>query len=370
MEPKKTPLYDMHVNLGAKLVDFHGWLMPVQYASVLKEHEAVREAAGLFDISHMGVIDIIGPGAVKLADYVLTNDIKTLKTGRARYSPMCNEAGGTMDDVVVYKLGDTLLRLVVNAANTQKDFDWITAHNKEQAEVADRSDRYALIALQGPRSSEVVRAVDAKGQLPTRAYSLLTGARLAGVGCMLARTGYTGEIGYEFFCAPGDAPILWEALLTAGEALGARPCGLGARDSLRLEAGMPLYGNELREDITPLEAGLHAFVDMDDPGFVGGEALMQSVRRRRVGFVMDGRGIPRAGYEVEDGDGCVIGAVTSGGYGPTLGAGLGMALVQNAWSDIDSLFIRIRDRLVPAHTAPLPFYRRKQIIKEDGHGGT
>jgi len=367
MEPKKTPLYDMHVRAGAKMVDFHGWLMPLQFASILAEHAAVRESAGLFDISHMGVLDIAGPGASKLADYVLANDIKTLKTGRARYSPMCNEKGGTVDDVLAYKLSDAFLRLVVNAANTGKDLAWIAAHNREQAEVIYRSDGFAIIALQGPRSSEVLRAADAEARLPTRAYSFLPETRLAGVGCMLARTGYTGEIGYEIFCAPRDAQGLWEALLEAGKAAGARPCGLGARDSLRLEAGMPLYGNELNEDISPLEAGLHAFVDMDDPGFVGAEALMQPVRRRRVGFVVDGREIPRAGYKVLDSDGCAIGRVTSGGYSPTLDTGLGMALVPNAWAD-GKLLIRIRDRQVPAHTVPLPFYRRKQIIRGNAHG--
>jgi aminomethyltransferase len=273
---------------------------------------------------------------------------------------MCNEKGGTVDDVVVYKINETLFRIVVNAANAKKDLTWIAAHNKENAGVIDRSDRYAMLALQGPRSSEVLRAANIDGQMPTRAYSFVECTRLAGIGCMLARTGYTGEIGYEILCAPEDAPALWNALLAAGEEFGVCACGLGARDSLRLEAGMPLYGHELGEDITPLEAGLSAFVNMDKPDFIGREALQLPVGRKRVGFEMIERGIPREGYEVQDADGYVIGVVTSGGHSPTLNAGLGMALVQSARAGSDELHILIRGNLVPARNVPLPFYNRNK----------
>lgn len=358
MEPKRTPLHEMHVRQKGRLVDFHGWMLPVQYTSIIQEHNTVRKAAGLFDVSHMGVLDIIGPGAQDLVDLVLTNDMQTLKTGRARYSPMCNEKGGTVDDVVVYRIDETLFRIVVNAINAKKDLAWIAAHNKEDAGVIDRSDRYAMLALQGPRSSEVLRAADIDGQIPTRAYSFVECVRLSGVDCMLARTGYTGEIGYELLCAPADAPVLWNALLDAGREFGVCACGLGARDSLRLEAGMPLYGQELSEDISPLEAGLHAFVDMDKADFIGREALQQPIRRKRVGFEMLQRSIPREGYRILDADGCVIGVVTSGGYSPTLGTGLGMALVQSAWADNETYNILIRENTVPARRVPLPFYIR------------
>ncbi|MFZ5974436.1 MAG: glycine cleavage system aminomethyltransferase GcvT [Bacillota bacterium] len=358
MEPRKTPLYEMHVQQKARLVDFHGWMLPVQYTSIVKEHNTVRSAAGLFDVSHMGVLDVIGPGAQSLVDLVLTNNMVTLRTGRARYSLMCNEKGGTVDDVVVYKINEELFRIVVNAANTKKDLAWIAAHNREDAAVIDHSDRFAMLALQGPRSSEVLRAADIGGQIPTRAYSFVEDVHLSGIGCMLARTGYTGELGYEILCAPDDAPALWNNLLSAGKEFGVCACGLGARDSLRLEAGMPLYGHELSDDISPLEAGLNAFVDMDKPDFIGREALLQPVKRVRLGFQMQERGIPREGYRILDTDGCVIGVVTSGGHSPTLNTGLGMALIQSARADCEELYILIREKPVPARKVPLPFYIR------------
>ena len=359
MEAKRTPLYEMHIQQKGKLVDFHGWVLPVQYTSIIQEHNTVRMAAGLFDISHMGVLDIVGPDAQSLMNMVCTNDMETLKSGRARYSPMCNYLGGTIDDVVAYKIDDTHFRLVVNAVNIKKDLAWLATNNSGNAGVIDRSDRYAVLALQGPRSSEVLRAANLEGQMPTRAYSFVENTCLSGASCMLARTGYTGEIGYEILCAPEDAPFLWNGLLSAGGAFGAGACGLGARDSLRLEAGMPLYGHELSEEISPLEAGLNAFVDMDKPYFIGRQALQMPVRRKRVGFKMP-HGIPREGYVVQDADGCVIGMVTSGGYSPTLDAGLGMALVQSAWVDSEELLIQIRGNLLPASRVSLPFYHRNK----------
>lgn len=360
MEAKRTPLYEMHARLNGRFVEFGGWALPVQYTSIIKEHTAVREAAGLFDISHMGALDVYGSGAAAFLDEVLTNDIATLPAGRARYALMCNEHGGTVDDIVTYRLEEDRFRLVVNAANAQKDFSWLQAHCPADAEVADRSDDFALLALQGPRSSEILRAAGFNGPMPARNYAFAEDVRVSGVVCMAARTGYTGELGFELFCAPEDAPPLWDALSAAGGALGLTPCGLGARDTLRMEAGMPLYGHELSEDISPMEAGLHAFVDFNKPYFIGRDALQRPARRRRIGFEMTERGIARAGCGVLDDDGCEIGYVTSGGYCPTLDKAMGMALVESARAEEESLMVRIRDRLVRARVAALPFYRRSR----------
>ncbi len=363
---RRTALYAVHLALGARMTGFSGWAMPLEYDGILAEHRAVRERAGLFDVSHMGEIAVRGPAALGLLQRAITNDAGRLAVGQALYTPMCRPDGGILDDLIVYRTGGEDFLLVVNAGNREKDVRWLQALAADfpGADVEDVSDDWALLALQGPRAAEVLRiAAGEMGALGR--FALLDGVRVAGVRCMVARTGYTGEDGFELFCPWAEAPKVWEALLNAGREAGVAPCGLGARDTLRLEAALPLYGNELREDVNPLEARLGAFVRWDKGDFVGREALARvreaGPRRRLIGLEMVERGIPRHGYEVVAG-GTVVGEVTSGGPAPTLGKNVAMALVLAAHAGDDGgLAVRIRGRDVAARAVPLPFYRRGAV---------
>ena len=263
MDGRKTPLYDRHVAAGGKIVPFAGWLLPVQYSGVIAEHKAVRSACGLFDVSHMGELLLRGADALENVNRLMTNDFSGMAEGQARYSPMCYEDGGTVDDLIVYKCSDTAYFIVVNAANKDKDAAWIGEHLTGDCAMEDLSDRVAQLALQGPKAEELLRTLT--GDIPERNYTAVLRGTVAGMPCLVSRTGYTGEDGFELYCAPADAPALWDAL-TAG---GALPCGLGARDTLRLEAAMPLYGHELSAEINPYEAGLGIFVKLDKPDFIG-----------------------------------------------------------------------------------------------------
>lgn len=365
---RRTPLYEEHVRLGARMTGFAGWAMPVEYRGILEEHRAVRERAGLFDVSHMGEIAVRGPGALALLQLAVTNDAGRLAVGQALYTPMCRDDGGILDDLIVYRTGEKEFLLVVNAANREKDLNWLRTLAGEAAgaveagaEVEDVSDRWALLALQGPRAAEVLRtAAGEVGGLGR--FAFLAGVKVAGRPCLVARTGYTGEDGFELFCPWEEAPPVWAALLDAGREAGVLPCGLGARDTLRLEAALPLYGHELREDVNPLEVRLGAFVRWDKGEFVGRAALERvreaGPRRRLVGLEMVERGIPRQGYEVVAG-GAVVGEVTSGGPAPTLGKNVALALVAAGRErDDEGLAVRIRGRDVAARVVPLPFYRR------------
>lgn len=358
---KKTPLYDLHVQLGGKIVPFAGYLLPVQYPTgLITEHMAVRQACGLFDVSHMGQIRFTGPDALSALQQLCTNDLSGMDIGRVRYTPICNHHGGIVDDLIVCKLAEDQYMLVVNAANKDKDFAWCKEHARGDVAVEDLSDDYALLALQGPNAPNVLKSMTGGQPLPEKYYTFLSDIDVAGVNCMVSRTGYTGEFGYELFCAPEDAVRLAEAVLEAGKAHGLIPCGLGARDTLRLEAGMPLYGHEMSDEITPLEANLGLFVKLEKPAFIGKEALEKQgePQRIRVGFEITDRGIAREHSPVYV-DEQQVGEVTSGTMLPYVGKAMGMALIDREYSQLNQpLQIEVRGKKLNAHVVPLPFYKR------------
>ena len=354
MDGRKTPLYDRHVAAGGKIVPFAGWLLPVQYSGVIAEHKAVRSACGLFDVSHMGELLLRGADALENVNRLMTNDFSGMAEGQARYSPMCYEDGGTVDDLIVYKCSDAAYFIVVNAANKDKDAAWIGEHLTGDCAMEDLSDRVAQLALQGPKAEEILRTLT--DDIPEKNYTAVLRGTVAGMPCLVSRTGYTGEDGFELYCAPADAPALWDAL-TAG---GALPCGLGARDTLRLEAAMPLYGHELSAEINPYEAGLGIFVKLDKPDFIGRAALeaARPVKRRRVGLRMTGRGIAREECPVYDGE-KQVGVVTSGTHCPWLGQAVALALVDAAYKEPGTpLQVDVRGRRVEAEVVKTPFYKR------------
>lgn len=361
---RKTPLYDRHAAAGGKIVSFAGWLLPVQYGGIIAEHMAVRTACGLFDVSHMGELVLRGDDALLNINHLMTNDFSGMYPGQARYSPMCSEYGGVVDDLIVYKLSETSYLIVVNAANKDKDRDWIAARLTGACVMEDRSDAVAQLALQGPRAEGILRKLTE--DIPAKYYSAVIDGTVAGTACLVSRTGYTGEDGFEFYCAADDAPALWDALMAAGYEEGLIPCGLGARDTLRLEAAMPLYGHELTDDINPYEAGLGIFVKPGKPDFIGKAALEQArpVSRRRVGLEVTGRGIAREGCPVYDGV-RQIGTVTSGTHCPYLGKAIAMALVEVSHKEPGTpVTIEVRGRKIGAEVVPLPFYKRSKCLNE------
>ena len=360
---KKTPLYDLHLKLGGKIVPFAGYLLPVQYPSgVIAEHNAVRNACGLFDVSHMGEILFEGPDALNALQDLLVNDMSGMEIGRVRYSPICNHDGGIVDDLVCCRMDEDRYMLIVNAANKDKDFKWFTEHKQGNAAVVDLSDEYAQLALQGPRAKAILSKLADAEQLPEKYYTFKQDIKVAGISCLVSRTGYTGELGYELYCRPEQAVSLAEALLEAGKDEGLIPCGLGARDTLRLEAGMPLYGHEMTDDITPLEAGLSFFVKLDKPHFIGKEALIKkgAPKRTRVGLEMVDRGIAREHCPVYM-DGVLIGETTSGTMAPYLGKAIAMALIDASKADPQAVYeVDVRGRMLKAKTTELPFYKRSK----------
>jgi aminomethyltransferase len=364
---KQTPLYDMHRKYGGRIIDYAGWALPVQFTSIIEEHRTVRDAAGLFDVSDMGEVEITGPGAKALVQRAVTADIGRARPGRVVYSPMCNHRGGVVDDILIYVLGAERYLAVVNAANIEKDFTWLQGLAKEQAgaSVVNRSDEVAQLAIQGPRAGDILYGLTRADLSGLGYYRALEDVEVAGIRCSLvSRTGYTGEDGFELYCAPDDAAVLWERLMETGEEVGLVPAGLGCRDTLRLEAGMPLYGQELDEVRTPLEAGLDRFVALDKGEFVGREALQRQQEEGRtlalVGLEMVDRGVPRTGYPVLIGEG-QVGYVTSGSYAPSLDRHIGMAYVPPAWSAPGTgLGVSIRNRVAMAKVVTLPFYRRNK----------
>lgn len=356
MTERKTPLYDLHVSLGGKIVPFAGYLLPVQYASgVIQEHMAVRERAGIFDVSHMGEILFEGPDALPAINRLMANDMTGMYDGQVRYSPMLNERGGIVDDLVVCRMNETRYMAVVNAANREKDVSWIRSHIEGDVQMTDVSDNWAQLALQGPGSVEIVaKLISDQMMIPKKYYSFVPEVEVAGVKCMLSRTGYTGELGYELYTKPEDAEKLFRALMQAG----AVPCGLGARDTLRLEASMPLYGHEMTDDISPLEAGL-AWAIKPDHAFVGRDAMLEiGTPRARVGLKITGKGIAREGQDVYMNGEC-IGKVTSGTHLPYLRGAYAMALIDSKDTAVgNSLEIDVRGRRVAAQIIALPFYKR------------
>jgi aminomethyltransferase len=358
----------VHSELGASLTDFAGWLMPLRYGSETAEHIAVRTAAGIFDLSHMGELVVSGPDAGAALDYALTGQPSAIQPGRARYTMICAPDGGVLDDLIVYRLNDTEFLVVANAANTGAVGAALTERAAGyDARVSDRTDDYALIAVQGPRAAAILAGLTATDLTTVRYYASCP-AQLAGRPVLLARTGYTGEDGFEIFAAPQDAGQLWADISAAGASQGLIPAGLAARDTLRLEAGMPLYGNELSRDMTPYDAGLGSAVRLDKPGdFVGRAALAERAgmqpQRQLIGLIGQSRRVPRHGYDVLW-DGAQCGTVTSGAPSPTLGAPIAMAYVrpkvaeQAAAPARGQLAVDVRGRAEPARLVELPFYRR------------
>ena len=352
---RHTPLYEEHKNLGARLVDFAGYEMPVQYSGIQAEHRAVRNHAGLFDVSHMGEAIFRGPDAASAVQRLVTRDVARLDVGQAGYSAVCYEDGGTVDDVIVYRREDDFL-VVVNASNREKDLEHFRENTEDlDVEVADESDDWALLALQGPEATGLLQDLTETDLSSLKPFRFAEG-EVDGARSIISRTGYTGEDGFEIYLSGDDASRVWRRLIEAG----VTPAGLGARDTLRLEAGMCLYGNELDAKTTPLEAGISFAVHLDkQERFIGQRALLledtQGLRKKLVGFEMEGRGIARHGYHVTSGAE-IVGEVTSGTKSPTLDRAIGLALVDPGLEDWFEIVIR--DNPVPAKAVPLPFYKR------------
>lgn len=355
---KQTPLHAEHVRAGAKLVPFAGYDMPVSYTGLVEEHHAVRNRVGLFDVSHMGEFIVEGPGALDLLQYATTNDVARLRPGQVQYSCMPNGQGGIVDDVLVYRLEEERFMLVVNASNREKDLAWLNGLNRWEATVTDRSEAYALLALQGPGAAEVLRPLaDGPDPAELKYYTFRTGS-VCGRPALISATGYTGAGGFELYVAPEDAATVWRALLDAG----VPPCGLGARDTLRLEAGFCLYGNDIDDATSPIEAGLgwitkftKEFVDRER---FHGQVTHGTARTLRGLRLLD-RGIPRHGYTVEDAEGNTIGEVTSGTMSPTLGYGIGLAYLAADSAELGNhVFVRVRNNALRAEVVRTGFLPR------------
>jgi len=351
----RTPLYESHVKLGARMVDFAGWDMPVYYSSIIAEHKAVRNSSGLFDIGHMGAVEISGPNALPFLQRLLTNDATRLDIGSSQYSIILNTSGGVIDDIFVYRLANRYM-LVINASNTLKDIEWIKKNNDEDATISDIKDKMTLVALQGPRSQDILQKI-CDIDLKKIGHHKIADSIVMGFNVLISRTGYTGEDGFELFFEASNASSLWEKLI----GLGAVACGLGARDTLRLEAGLPLYGHEYNEGITPLEAGFSFAVKFDKGPFIGRESLLQhkeeGFSKKLVGLKIKGIGIPRQGYKVIGGRN-IVGYITSGTMSPTLNAPIGMGYVKSEYSSPGTILsVEVRGKEFPAEVVKLPFYR-------------
>lgn len=359
---KKTPLYDRHCKLGGKIIEFGNWALPVQYTGIIEEHERVRSAAGLFDVSHMGEIIVTGPDAAGFIQRLVTNNILRAEDRQVVYSPMCYPDGGVVDDLLVYRYSGEYYLLVVNASNTDKDFEWIMQNIGGQARAENVSADYAQLAIQGPRAGQILQKLVDVRLDGLKFFHFLPDVALAGKKAMISRTGYTGEDGFEIYTDAENAPAIWDELLLAGKDEGLVPAGLGARDTLRFEAALPLYGQEISRDISPLEAGLGMFVKLDKEDFIGREALAgmraKGLKRRLAGFEMIDRGIARSHYEVYS-NGKNIGFVTTGSYSPSLKKNIGMALIETGYTEEGTeIEIAIRDKTARAVTVKLPFYTK------------
>ena len=360
---KRTPLHSVHCDAQARMVDFGGWHMPVEYDGIVTEHNAVRSGVGLFDVSHMGEIVVRGPQSVDLIDSLCSNRAADLQDGQAHYSGLLNPQGGFVDDLLVHRIAGDHYLLCVNAANQDGDFAWIRDHNSFDAEVTFASGNYAQLAIQGPRALATASKLTGLDLAGVRYYWFESG-EFAGVPALVARTGYTGEDGFEAYVAPEDAVSVWQAILDAGAEYSIRPCGLGARNTLRLEAAMSLYGHEIDATTTPYEAGLGWIVKLDKAAFCGRDVLasqkQQGVKRKLVGFEMTGRGIARDGYRVLI-DGAEVGRVTSASPAPWLGKNVGLCMVPAEHARPGrEIEIEIRGRAVSARTVRTPFYKRKR----------
>jgi aminomethyltransferase len=361
---KRTPLYEQHRQLGARLVEFGGWDMPVQYSSILDEHRAVRTHAGLFDVSHMGEFGVTGTGALAFLQHLVPNDVARLAINQALYTQLCQPDGGVVDDLLIYYLAENNYLLVVNAGNIAKDFAWIEAQSQGfEVQLANQSDETALIALQGPQALAILQPLT-RVDLSALAYYHASPGLVNDINCLISRTGYTGEDGFELYCSSEEVTALWEKLLETGKEHGLLPAGLGARDTLRLEAAYCLYEHELNEQTNPLEAGLAWTVKLSKDEFIGREALVerktQGLKRKLIGLEMLERGICRGGYAIYDGE-RQIGALTSGAPAPTLNKNIGLGYVETA-SAIPGKTVQvdIRGRRTAAQIVALPFYKRQK----------
>ncbi|WP_409289235.1 glycine cleavage system aminomethyltransferase GcvT [Peribacillus sp. SCS-37] len=361
---QRTPLYELYADHGAKTIDFGGWDLPVQFTSIKEEHEAVRTKAGLFDVSHMGEIEVKGPESLQFLQKVMTNDVSKLVDGGAQYTAMCYENGGTVDDLIVYKKADGDYLLVVNAANILKDYEWLEQNRTEDCRLKNISTDIAQLALQGPKAEAVLQKLSGSQNLSEIGFfKFKDDVELNGIKALVSRTGYTGEDGFEIYCQSSDAKKVWKDILEAGKEEGVLPVGLGARDTLRFEANLALYGQELSADITPIEAGIGFAVNVKKAeNFIGKSVLKDQKEngapRKLVGVEMIDRGIPRHGYPVYA-DGGLIGEVTTGTQSPTLKKNIGLALVKKEFAAIGTeVEIEIRSKKLKAVVSATPFYKR------------
>lgn len=360
---KRTPFYEKHVANHGMLIDFGGWELPLEYTGIILEHEAVRNAAGLFDVSHMGEVMVEGKDAEAYIQKMVTNDISTMEPYQIYYSPMCYPDGGVVDDLLVYKYNPEKYFIVVNASNTEKDAAWFLSHVTEDVVVENVSDNYAQLALQGPRAQQILQKLTDKDLNEIKFFHFCESMMIGPVEAFVSRNGYTGEDGFEILISPKDASVLWDAIMAAGKEEGLIPCGLGARDTLRFEACLPLYGHEITETITPLEAGLGYFVKLNKADFIGRDALRkqkeEGLTRKLCGIEMIERGIPRADHFIFDGD-HQIGHVTTGSYSPTLKKNIGLALLDLPYTALGTVVtVGVRDKHLKAKVVPKPFYQKK-----------
>ncbi len=362
-EPRKTSLYNAHLKYGGKIVDYSGWALPVQYEGLTQEHEAVRMQAGLFDVSHMGEVEVTGPQALDFVQYLVTNDVSVLDDNQIAYSFMCYPEGGVVDDLLVYKFSKDHYFLVINAANVEKDVDWINEKAKGyDVNVKNLSDDISEVAIQGPNAQKILQKLTDTDLSEIEFFHLKRDVNVAGANCLISRTGYTGEDGFEVYFDHEHAESLWDKLMEAGKEDGLKPAGLGSRDTLRFEATLPLYGNELGKDITPLEAGYGMFVKLNKENFIGKDALVkqkaEGLKRKIVGFEMIDRGVPRHGYEVYA-DGKKIGFVTTGYFSPTLKKNIGFAMLDIEYTELDTpIEIQVRNRALKAKVVNKRFYQK------------
>ena len=358
---KTVPLHQLHIRLGAKMVPFAGFEMPVRYSSDLDEHHTVRNGVGVFDVSHMGEFSVKGPGALALIQKVSANDASTLYDGKVQYSYLPNSTGGVVDDFLVYRVKEDEYFLVVNASNIEKDWNWIQSHNTEGVAMENLSDSLCLLAVQGPKATAALQKLTSEDLASMEYYTFKIG-EMAGIkDVIISATGYTGAGGFEIYVKNEDAEQMWKAIFEAGEEFGIKPVGLGARDTLRLEKGFCLYGNDIDDETSPLEAGL-GWVTKFTKDFINSDALKQQkeagLTKKLVGFEMIDRGIPRGHYELCDAEGNKLGEVTSGTQSPTLQKGIGIGYVPTAFSKPDTeIFVKVRDKLLKAKTVKLPFVK-------------
>ena len=360
---KRTPLFEIYGEYGGKTIDFGGWDLPVQFSSIKEEHEAVRERAGLFDVSHMGEFTVKGPMAEQFLQRLVTNDVTKLKEGSAQYTAMCYADGGTVDDLIIYKKTENDFLIVVNASNIEKDFEWMQSHLIEGVELTNISDEVAQLAIQGPLAEKVLQKLTTTNLSEITFFKFQDGVDIQGAKALISRTGYTGEDGFEIYCNREDAVSLWRQIMEAGKAEELLACGLGSRDTLRFEARLPLYGQELTKEITPIEAGIGFAVKVDkESDFFGKETLKmqkeQGLQKKIVGLEMIDKGIPRTGYEVYVGE-TQVGVITSGTQSPTLKKNVGLALLDIESTPLNTIVeVQVRKKRLKAQVVKTPFYKR------------